>query len=253
MADNLALALKRQRAFVADASHELRNPLATLRLRIEALAGRVDGDGERDLRLALCESDRLAQVVDRLLELARAEATAAERVEFDVVALARQRLVAWEPALAAAGSTARLADGEVAASRSSPEALEYTLDVLLDNARKFAPGGEIEVAVAQCGGAVVVTVRDDGPGLSLRRIWPASGSASGAAPPTAPSRAPASGLPPRGRCWRAPAPRSTSPAPRPGSRWRSPCPRPLPARLPVPALRARVQARPDTSRSPSAD
>ena len=92
MADNLALALQRQRAFVADASHELRNPLATMRLRMEALAGKVRGDGERDLQLALSESDRLASVVDRLLELARAEATAAERVEFDVVSVTEQRL-----------------------------------------------------------------------------------------------------------------------------------------------------------------
>jgi len=165
MADNLALALQRQRAFVADASHELRNPLATMRLRMEALAGKVLGDGERDLRLALSESDRLASVVDRLLELAHAEATAAERADFDVVSVTEQRLAAWEPALAAVGSETRLDGPAHAMARSSQDAFEYALDVLLDNARKFAPGGVIDVAIRHVADNVRVTVRDDGPGL----------------------------------------------------------------------------------------
>ena len=76
MADALVATLERQRAFVADASHELRNPLATLRLRMEALDGR-SATGARSA-LALGESDR-SRTVKRLLELARAEATAAEQ------------------------------------------------------------------------------------------------------------------------------------------------------------------------------
>jgi signal transduction histidine kinase len=165
MADNLVAALQRQRAFVADASHELRNPLATLRLRMEALAGRVDSGGERDLWLALSESDRLARTVDRLLELARAEATAAERVDFDVVSLTAQRLDAWTPALAASGSELRVDAPAQAVSRSSPDAVEYALDVLFDNARKFAPGSSIDVAIDVHGASVDLVVRDHGPGL----------------------------------------------------------------------------------------
>lgn len=165
MADNLVAVLQRQRTFVADASHELRNPLATLRLRVEALAGNVNDEGERDLRLALSESDRLANVVDRLLELARAEATAAERVEFDVVSVTKERLAAWVPALDAVDSTVRLDAPTQAASRSSPDAFAYALDVLLDNARKFAPGASIDVAVRRDGDHIEVTVRDHGTGL----------------------------------------------------------------------------------------
>ena len=130
MADNLALALQRQRAFVADASHELRNPLATMRLRMEALAGKVRGDGERDLRLALRESDRLASVVDRLLELARAEATAAERVDFDVVS--RDRAAVGSVGARARGCGLRRALWTAPfrpRSRSSQDAFEYALDV----------------------------------------------------------------------------------------------------------------------------
>ncbi|HWC26459.1 MAG TPA: HAMP domain-containing sensor histidine kinase [Solirubrobacteraceae bacterium] len=164
MADTLVAALQRQRAFVADASHELRTPLATLRLRLEALAASTR-DGARDARLALGEADRLAAVVDRLLELARAEATAAEQVDFDVVALTEERVTAWQPALRAAGSEARLEVPAEAFASGSPEALRYALDVVLDNARKFASGSPIDVAVATAADRVELTVRDYGPAL----------------------------------------------------------------------------------------
>ena len=107
-AATLVSALERQRAFVADASHELRNPLATLRLRIEALGDALSGDGRRNVRLALTEGDRLARTTARLLELARAQATAAERVDFDLVALTAERLKTWLPMLADAGSDVRV-------------------------------------------------------------------------------------------------------------------------------------------------
>lgn len=165
MAESLVAALERQRAFVADASHELRNPLGTLRLRIEGLADKVNGRGERELRLALVESDRLAATVDRLLELARAEATAAERVDFDLVALTAARVSSWRPALQAAGSTLRMDAPDQAWSRGPPAAVEYALDVLLDNARKFAPGSPVDVSVEVRDGFVELRVRDRGAGL----------------------------------------------------------------------------------------
>jgi signal transduction histidine kinase len=170
MADSLVAALQRQRAFVADASHELRNPLATLRLRMEALAGKVHGDGERDRQLALSEGDRLAGTVDRLLELARAEATASERVDLDVVSLTAERLAAWTPALAAAGNVVHVDAPTEAMSRTSPDTLEYALDVVLDNARKFAPGAPIDVGVHVDDAGVELVVRDHGRGLGAAEL-----------------------------------------------------------------------------------
>jgi signal transduction histidine kinase len=170
MAESLVAALERQRAFVADASHELRNPLATLRLRIEGLADKVHGRGEHELALALVESDRLAAIVNKLLELASAEATAAERVDFDLVALTAARVSSWQPALQAVGSALRLDAPERAWSRAPPEAIEYALDVLLDNARKFAPGSPVQVSVEVCDGHVELCVRDRGAGLEAAEI-----------------------------------------------------------------------------------
>ena len=182
MADNLVTALQRQRAFVADASHELRNPLATLRLRLEALAGETSEDVGRDARLALSEADRLAAIVDRLLELARAEATAAEQVDFDAVAVVSERLAAWAPALGAEGIVARVQAPEPAIARGLPDAVRYALDVALDNARKFAPGHPLDVEVRSRGGHVEISVRDHGAGLHPDeldqvgdRFWRSSG------------------------------------------------------------------------------
>ena len=170
MADNLVAALERQRAFVDDASHELRNPLATLRLRMEALAGKVDGSGERDLRLALDESDRLAHTVKRLLELARAEATAAEQIDVDIVTLTTARLDAWRPALEAAGNELRFDAPTHAAARCSSQAVEYALDVVLDNACTFARGAPVDLTITARAGCVEVVVRDHGPGLTAVEV-----------------------------------------------------------------------------------
>jgi len=166
MADSLASAMERQRAFVFDASHELRNPLATLRLRMEALGGKVRDGGDRDLRLALAESDRLAHTVQRLLELARAEATAAEQVDADVVSLTTTRVEAWRARLQASGSELALDAPARAIARCSPEAVEYALDVVLENACAFAPGAPVDVTIAVRDGHIDIVVRDHGPGLT---------------------------------------------------------------------------------------
>ena len=162
MAASLVNALERQRAFVADASHELRNPLATLRLRMDALAGSLDEDGQRRLDLAVAESDRLARTVTRLLVLARAEATAAERVDVDLVALTTQRLEAWSARLELAGIALRVDAHEPARGRASADAVEYALDVLLDNVCSYAPGTPLDVAVQTRDGRAEVRVRDHG-------------------------------------------------------------------------------------------
>ena len=165
MAASLVAALERQRAFVADASHELRNPLATLRLRLDALVAKTGEDGERDLRLAIVESERLTATVNRLLDLARAEATSAELVDFDLAAVAAERAEAWRPALAAVGSELQLEVPAQAWSHGPPDAVAYALDVLLDNARKFGPGSPVDIAVQRTATQVEASVRDRGAGL----------------------------------------------------------------------------------------
>ncbi|GAB3964044.1 HAMP domain-containing sensor histidine kinase [Plantactinospora veratri] len=181
MADAVADALERQRAFVAHASHQLRNPLTALRLRVEELGPSLtDEYGRDEHRLALEETDRLAQVLDGLLTLARAERAQHAMVVVDAAAVAASRVAAWQPLANHRGIALTLAPvtGPVPA-RAVRTAVDQVLDALIDNAVKFGdPGGRVEVSVHRAEGGVVVRVTDDGPGMtgaqlesSTERFW----------------------------------------------------------------------------------
>ena len=99
MASSVATALERQRSLAASASHQLRNPVTALRLRMDNLALHVAPDGEADLRAALDQATELSTTIDMLLRHARAEATAAELVVVDIAELVAARIDAWRSAL----------------------------------------------------------------------------------------------------------------------------------------------------------
>lgn len=96
MADHVEDVLEQQRAFVADASHQLRNPLAALLLRIELLALELP-EGNEEIASVQTEGKRLARVLDDLLDLALAEHSQADLKVTDVGALAAERVAAWSP------------------------------------------------------------------------------------------------------------------------------------------------------------
>ncbi|MFE9405037.1 ATP-binding protein [Streptomyces sp. NPDC006530] len=166
MADNVEEVLDQQRAFVADASHQLRNPLSALLLRIELLALELP-EGNEEIASVRTEGKRLAQVLDDLLGLALAEHAAADLQLTDIGALAGERIAAWRP-LAEDKGVRLLADGAGAATGwADPVALSSALDAVIDNALKFTPAGEeVRVTVGVEGSRTCVTVTDRGPGLS---------------------------------------------------------------------------------------
>jgi signal transduction histidine kinase len=172
MADAVAAAMERQRSFVAHASHQLRTPLTVLRLRIEDLGSRLpDGELRDDHEGALAETDRLADVLNGLLALARAERGKHTVEVVDAAAMARQRVAAWTPITARRGIALAVdVPDRPTPARLVATALDQTLDALLDNALKFTPpGGRVEVRVGVRDGGVEVTVRDDGPGLTAEQ------------------------------------------------------------------------------------
>ncbi|MGW0625279.1 HAMP domain-containing sensor histidine kinase [Streptomyces sp. NPDC001984] len=165
MADNVEDVLEQQRAFVADASHQLRNPLAALLLRIELLALELP-EGNEEIASVRTEGKRFAQVLDDLLDLALAEHADADLRLTDIGQLATERVAAWAPAAEAKG--VRLT-GECPPTTAwaDPISLSSALDAVIDNAVKFSPeDGTVEVTVSSNGETSTVVVTDTGPGLT---------------------------------------------------------------------------------------
>lgn len=163
-------ALARQRAFVADASHELRTPFAVLRGELE-LAGRPGRSGE-ELRAAVAsaaeEADRLTRITDDLLLLARGdEATLSLRVSrTDVARLLAQSAERAGGRTAEAGVTCRVDAPAGLTAVADAGRLRQAVDNLVDNAVRFAPrGSEVVISAGMAGPMLVIEVCDRGPGF----------------------------------------------------------------------------------------
>lgn len=176
MAARLEMLLESQRAFVADASHQLRTPLTAVRLRLENLEATAVGADTRDIGDIVIEVERLSTMVDQLLELSRAGGL--EAIPVDVGAVVEQRVRLWEGVADDQGitlTTVTPADTPCMAA-VVPGGMEQILDNLIDNAIRYSPdGGRVSVAVsAASNGLCVVEVTDTGPGVpdaDLPRIF----------------------------------------------------------------------------------
>ncbi len=188
MADNVADALARQRAFVSQASHQLRNPLTSLRIRVDNLAEYLEPTGLAEHRLTLEETDRLGLILDGLLALARAERGRHQTAPVDAAAVADSRVAAWQPLAELRGITLRRIGAPAALAVTVDTAVDQAIDTLVDNALKFAgPGAtvlvDVRFAESATGSTVDIHVVDDGPGLSdegrrraTERFWRAPGT-----------------------------------------------------------------------------
>ena len=155
-----------QQAFVADASHQLRTPLTAMRLRLENLERDVAAGGRAGLDAALAEVDRLGELVEALLALARADAGAAAAEPVDLAELVADRVDAWAALAAESGVELRAAAVAVPAVLAGRARVEQVLDNLIANAIEASPaGGTVTVGLARRDGGVELTVADEGPGL----------------------------------------------------------------------------------------
>ncbi|WP_419998397.1 ATP-binding protein [Streptomyces boninensis] len=170
MADNVQDVLDQQRAFVADASHQLRNPLSALLLRIELLALELP-EGNEEVASVRTEGKRLATVLDDLLDLALAEHAAADLQLADVAEIAAERAAAWRPVADDKGVALTVSGAAAATGWADPVALSSALDAVIDNAVKFTPAGEaVDVSTGASGGSVRIVVADGGPGLTEEEL-----------------------------------------------------------------------------------
>lgn len=160
MADNVATSQQQQRDLIADAAHQLGNPLTALRLRVENLATTTQERAEFDTVLG--EADRLGMIVESLLDLSQVGAQNVAATCVDVAALARHRCDMWSPMF----DDLRLDAPMSALAVATDDLIDVILDALLDNAAKFAAHARVDVTIAEVdAGGVVVRVRDHGPGL----------------------------------------------------------------------------------------
>jgi signal transduction histidine kinase len=186
MVERVEELLRAQDDLVADASHQLRSPLAALRLRLENLRHGAPSDMTDGLDAALDEAARLGRIVDGLLALARADAAGAAPAAVDAAAVVAGRIAAWTPAAAAQGVELRSAAAADVVALATPGHLEQVLDNLVANALTASPpGAGITVTARRLAATVEVRVRDEGRGLAssaleraFDRFWTA-GSGTG--------------------------------------------------------------------------
>jgi signal transduction histidine kinase len=186
MAGRLEALVHGNRAVIADVSHQLRTPLAALRLRLDLLAADTshsDPETAHELAGALDELARLSRLVDGLLTVARAENVVPVPTAVDVAEVARERVVAWHPVaddrsivlIATSAGVGGGLSGALGVGRSGGPVtawigeghLEQILDNLIANALDaLSPGRLVRLTTSATAAGVRITVADDGPGMS---------------------------------------------------------------------------------------
>jgi signal transduction histidine kinase len=155
--------LTRERAFSADASHQLRTPLTGLRLRLEAALDSPDQDLAAAIRTAIDSADRLERILDDLLELARDTTRSTEPLQ--LAELLDELREGWHGTLAAAGRPLRIRVAEhLPPAAASGAAVRQVLSVLLDNAGRHGAGA-VTVTVRDATDALAIDVSDEGRGV----------------------------------------------------------------------------------------
>ncbi|MDQ0798496.1 HAMP domain-containing sensor histidine kinase [Arthrobacter sp. SLBN-112] len=183
MARTVSASMEAQRQLIADTSHQLRNPVGALRLRLDLLQLELKTAREHDAaERAVAELERVEEILDGVLKLAAAEHRASEgslRIAgrpqehdaappIDPFPVLQGEIERVAPLADQAGCRLVLATAPHPAALVACRAAELAqmLDELLGNAFKYAPGATVTAAVRVEGDAVVVEVSDDGPGLS---------------------------------------------------------------------------------------
>jgi two-component system OmpR family sensor kinase len=164
-------AFEAQKSFVADAAHELRSPLAALKLQAQGLKRAAD-DAAREVAIGRLTAgiERATRLVEQLLVLARQQASAATGDRAQPVALAEiARLAVADAAPSAQAHRINLGlghieDGDIV---GHAEALRILVANLVDNAVKYTPpGGRVDVEIHRASDRLVLSVEDTGPGIA---------------------------------------------------------------------------------------
>lgn len=162
-----------QRRFLADAAHELRTPVASVRINIETLlrsAGADPAEREEILRAAARETDRMGRLVADLLALARADA--GQTIERRPLAADTLLLEVYQQEKALAnGVRLDLGDLEQVEVEGDPDRLKQLIINLVDNALRYTPvGGSATLDLVRRNSWAILRVRDTGPGIPAEHL-----------------------------------------------------------------------------------
>jgi signal transduction histidine kinase len=167
----LAAAIDAQRAFVADAAHELRSPLTALKLQLQLLGRSPDEPARRAATGQLAAGvERATRVVEQLLTLARSEPGGTPESSADVHLDEVVRLAVADVAqlAAARGVDLGLTSADTAVIRGDPDALRVLARNLIDNAVRYTPRhGRVDVSVVLGVERVALEIADTGPGIPV--------------------------------------------------------------------------------------
>ena len=171
-------AFERQRAFIADASHELKTPLTLIRVDTEVLQSNLQNSDDRELaEEVLAETDRMGTVLSDLLTMARLDADALDvaRKPFDLSSLIEEEAERFRVRATREGVRLEVQAPDELMATGDPARTGQILAALLDNALRFThSGGSVEVTAYRQDGVVEATVTDTGPGIPpehLSRIF----------------------------------------------------------------------------------
>ncbi|HDT5222085.1 TPA: sensor histidine kinase, partial [Enterobacter roggenkampii] len=159
---------ERERVFIADAAHELRTPLAAMRINVEALQSWVISESQKELLAGVIRSNsRAARLVNQLLLMMHSESridTAMEPVP--LTTLIQERMAELEPLASARKIELEFFAEDDVWIHGVRERLVSLIDNLIENAVKYSPeGGRIQVDVSACDRVVQLRVSDAGPGI----------------------------------------------------------------------------------------
>ncbi|MFB7501970.1 sensor histidine kinase [Streptomyces broussonetiae] len=187
LAASVQTVLEKQRTFLADVAHQLRNPMVALRLRVENLRPHLpEAALERQTRI-LSDVDRLHRTLADMLEHARSMPADHKTQVVDVCAVVEERVQGWAPVAEQRCVQLKVSMPRHAWGLSRSGAVGQALDVVLDNALRYSPAGSaIRIKVTTDQGLLLVQVHDEGPGLpdkdreaALQRGYSGSSSKGG--------------------------------------------------------------------------
>lgn len=171
MSQSLRQRIDNMEAFAADVTHELKNPLASLRSAVEGL-DRVEDETLRHRLMTIAREDvgRIDRLINDIGEAARTDAELA-RATFDRVDLGpliEQLVSSWETRRETGDARIAFARPrkDTAAVMGKPDRLARAINNIIDNAVSFSPaGGLVEIAAARVGDEVRIRIDDEGPGV----------------------------------------------------------------------------------------